>query len=204
MLALCARRWPAAAGHRTRHVHDDAGGKAADAGDAEAGARLRHNSPVNVYAADAAGDLSPVVRGDPALVYVPNSESNTVDVISQRTFKVVEQFDTGELPQHVTPAWNLKTLYVDNDAGNTLTPINPRTGKPGRQIPVADPYNLYFTPDGRYAIVVEERLRELAFRNPQHDGADPHAAGPAVPGRRPRRLLGRTGATCTRAASSAG
>jgi YVTN family beta-propeller protein len=126
----------------------------------------RHHSPVDVYAADAANDLSPVVRGDPALVYVPNSESNTVDVISQRTFKVVGQFDTGELPQHVTPAWNLKTLYVDNDAGNTLTPINPRTGKPGAQIPVTDPYNMYFTPDGRYAIVVEERLRELAFRNP--------------------------------------
>ena len=128
--------------------------------------RLRRSSPVNVYAADAAGDMSSVVRGDPALVYVPNSDSNTVDVISQRTFKIVERFDTGELPQHVTPAWNLKTLYVDNDAGNTLTPINPRTGKPGKQISVADPYNMYFTPDGRYAIVVEERLRELAFRNP--------------------------------------
>ncbi len=35
----------------------------------------------DVYAADRAGRLSPVVRGDPALVYVPNSESNTVDVI---------------------------------------------------------------------------------------------------------------------------
>jgi DNA-binding beta-propeller fold protein YncE len=128
--------------------------------------RVGHKSPVNVYAADAPGDMSPVVRGDPALVYVPNSESNTVDVISQRTFKVVEHFDTGGLPQHVTPAWNLKTLYVDNDAGNTLTPINPRTGKPGRQISVEDPYNMYFTPDGKYAIVVEERLRELAFRNP--------------------------------------
>lgn len=123
-------------------------------------------SHVDVYAADAAGDLSPVVRRDPGLVYVPNSDSNTVDVISQRTFKIVRQFHTGELPQHVTPAWNLKTLYVDNDAGNTLTPINPRTGRPGKQIPVADPYNLYFTPDGKYAIVVEERLRTLAFRNP--------------------------------------
>lgn len=126
----------------------------------------RRRSHVNVYAADAAGNLSPVVRGDPALVYVPNSESNTVDVISQRTFKIVAHFATAALPQHVTPAWNLKTLYVDNDAGNTLTPIDPRTGRPGRQIPVEDPYNLYFTPDGRYAIVVEERLKTLAFRNP--------------------------------------
>jgi len=127
---------------------------------------VRRRLPLDVYAADGANHFSSAVRGDPALVYVPNSESNTVDVISQRTFKIVEHFDTGELPQHVTPSWNLKTLYVDNDAGNTLTPINPRTGRPGKQIPVEDPYNMYFTPDGRYAIVVEERLRELAFRNP--------------------------------------
>src|ERR1700741_2094884 len=31
----------------------------------------RHRGPLNVYAADAAGELSPVVRDDPALVYVP-------------------------------------------------------------------------------------------------------------------------------------
>jgi hypothetical protein len=31
---------------------------------------------------------------------------------------------------------------------------------------VADPYNLYFTPDGRRAVVVAERLRRLDFRDP--------------------------------------
>jgi DNA-binding beta-propeller fold protein YncE len=122
--------------------------------------------PINVYRADTAGNVSPAIRADPALVYVPNSMSNTVDVISQRTFKVVASFPTGALPQHVTPAWNLRTLYVDNDLGNTLTPIDPRTGKPGRPIPVEDPYNLYFTPDGRLAIVVAERLQRLDFRTP--------------------------------------
>jgi DNA-binding beta-propeller fold protein YncE len=121
----------------------------------------------NVYAADRRGNLSPVVRRDPALVYVPNSMSNTVDVISQRTFKVVAHFPTGALPQHVTPSYDLRTLYVDNDAGNSLTPIDPRTARPGRPIPVEDPYNLYFTPDGRFAIVVAERLQRLDFRDPR-------------------------------------
>ena len=130
--------------------------------DAAADAR----EPVNVYRADAAGMFSPQVHGDPALVYVPNSMSNTVSVISQRTMKVVAQFPTGALPQHVTPSWDLKTLYVDNDLGNTLTPIDPRTGRPGHPIPVEDPYNLYFTPDGRFAIVVAERLQRLDFRRP--------------------------------------
>jgi YVTN family beta-propeller protein len=120
----------------------------------------------NIYRADARGDLSPVVRQDPALVYVPNSLSNTVTVISQRTLKVIKTFQTGALPQHVTPSYDLKILYVDNDLGNTLTPINPRTGVPGTAIPVEDPYNLYFTPNGRYAIVVAERLQRLDFRDP--------------------------------------
>jgi YVTN family beta-propeller protein len=119
----------------------------------------------NVYAADRVGDFSPAVRGALPYVYVPNSDSGTVDVIDQRTFKVVEHFAVGALPQHVVPAWDLKTLYVTNDLGNTLTPIDPRTGKPGRPIPVADPYNMYFTPNGRYAIVVAERLHRLDFRD---------------------------------------
>jgi YVTN family beta-propeller protein len=129
---------------------------------------------VDVYRADGAGELSHVVRHDPPLVYVPNSLSNTVDVISQKTMKVIRQFPTGALPQHVTPAYDLKTLYVDNDEGNSLTPINPRTGLPGRPIAVADPYNLYFTPSGRYAIVVAERLQRLDFSDP-HTMALEHA-----------------------------
>jgi YVTN family beta-propeller protein len=79
---------------------------------------------------------------------------------------VVNSFDVGELPQHVTPSRDMKTLYVNNNKGNTLTPIDPVTGKRGESFPVVDPYNLYFTPDGRYAIVVGERFRTLYFRDP--------------------------------------
>ena len=120
----------------------------------------------DVYAHDGADALTGAARFAKPLVYVPNSESGTVDVIDPRTYKVVEHFAVGLLPQHVVPAWDLKKLYVTNDLGNTLTPINPRTGKPGGTIPVTDPYNMYFTPDGRFAIVVAERLARLDFRDP--------------------------------------
>ncbi len=107
-----------------------------------------------------------MVASFPSLVYVPNSVSNTVDVIDPSTMQVVNHFDVGAEPQHVVPSYDLKTLYVAADQGNTLTPIDPATGQPGTPIPVDDPYNLYFTPDGRFAIVVAERLARLDFRDP--------------------------------------
>jgi len=122
--------------------------------------------PDDVYAATRPGKLSPVVRRFPARVYVPNGTSGTVDVIDPRTFRRVGRFPTGQLPQHVTPSWDLRTLWVGNNQGNSLTPIDPATGRSGRRIRVADPYNLYFTPNGRRAIVVAERLRRLDFRDP--------------------------------------
>jgi DNA-binding beta-propeller fold protein YncE len=110
--------------------------------------------------------LSPTVRHDPPRIYVPNSKANTVDVIDQRSGRRVAHWATGGLPQHITPSWDLRTLYVTNDTGNSLTPIDPRTGRRGRRIHVSDPYNLYFTADGRRAIVVAEAHRELDFRKP--------------------------------------
>jgi hypothetical protein len=121
----------------------------------------------DVYGADHAGHLSAAVRAFPARVYVPNSADGTVDEIDQRTFRVVRHFRTGAVPEHVTPSYDLRTLWVDSDKGDTLTPVDPRTGKPGAPVPVTDPYNLYFTPGGRDAIVVAERLRRLDFRNPR-------------------------------------
>jgi YVTN family beta-propeller protein len=121
----------------------------------------------NVYAHDGANALSPEAARARQLVYVPNSESDTVDVIDPATYQVIDHFAVGDLPQHVTPSWDLKTLYVDNDRGNSLTPIDPRTGKvKGPDLPVVDPYNLYFTTDGRYAIVVAEAYQRLDFRDP--------------------------------------
>jgi YVTN family beta-propeller protein len=126
--------------------------------------------------------LARSVRDDLPRVYVPDSGSNTVHVIDQRTGKVVETFPTGGLPQHVTPSWDLRTLWVTNDTGNSLTPVNPRTGHHGAPVPVLDPYNLYFTADGRRAIVVAEAHRQLDFREPHtmrllHSLSVPQCAG---------------------------
>ncbi|MGW2648309.1 YVTN family beta-propeller repeat protein [Streptomyces sp. NPDC001393] len=122
-------------------------------------------NPKDLYSADRPNQLSPVVRDFPSRVYVPNTNSDTVTVIDPETYKVIDTFPVGHQPQHVVPSWDLKTLWVNNDLGNSLTPIDPKTGKAGKPVPVHDPYNLYFTPDGKYAVVMASRDRRLVFRD---------------------------------------
>jgi DNA-binding beta-propeller fold protein YncE len=126
----------------------------------------------NLYSAAGAGMMSPVVANFPSRVYVPNSKSDTVDVIDPSTFKIVGHFvlpKKGKLlePQHVVPSWDLKRLWVAQDLGDQLTEIDPSTGKQGKTIHVDDPYNMYFTPDGKYAIVMAEREERIDFRDAQ-------------------------------------
>ncbi len=121
----------------------------------------------DVYAHAHGGMLSPIVKDDPSLVYVPNLADGTVSVIDQQSLRVVATYRTGRAPQHVVPSWDLRTLWVNNNLGNSLSPIDPRTGRlAGPAVPVADPYNLYFTPDGANAMVIAEAIHRIDFRDP--------------------------------------
>ena len=127
--------------------------------------------PTNLYSETTASKLSPAVAGDLPRVYVPHLQSNDVWVIDPATFQVIDKFKVGLNPQHVVPSWDLRTLWVANNAENTkkgsLTPIDPKTGKPGKPIAVDDPYNMYFSPDGKSEIVVAEAMHRLDFRDPK-------------------------------------
>ncbi|MFZ2307649.1 MAG: YncE family protein [Rhodoferax sp.] len=129
------------------------------------------SNPKNLYADTASSQMSPEVKGDLERIYVPNLRGHSVTVIDPVSMKVVDQFKVGRSPQHVVPSWDLRTLWVANNAERThegsLTPVDPRTGKPGTSIKVDDPYNMYFSPDGKSAIVVAEARRRLDFRDPK-------------------------------------
>ena len=142
--------------------------------------------PANVYSETAAGRVAPALRGDLERIYVPNLRSNDVYVVDPAQMKVVDRFKVGRGPQHIVPSWDLRTLWVTNNAeGRTdgsLTPIDPRTGKPGPAIEVDDPYNLYFTPDGKSAIVVAEARKRLDFRDPRTMALQHSIDVPGCPG----------------------
>jgi DNA-binding beta-propeller fold protein YncE len=148
--------------------------------------RLPGQPPVqrnNVYAGATSAMLRPTVSHDPAYVYVPDSRGTKTTVIDQRTHRVVRVIRSGELSQHVTPSYDLRTLYVEASAADRLVAINPRTARVVRRIPVARPYNLYFTPDGRQAIVMVEQHDAIRFVDPhtfkgRQRLTSPHCDGP--------------------------
>jgi len=121
----------------------------------------------HVYAAAEPGKVQPSIAREPHLIYVPNSYGRPITtVIDQRTRKVVRILHTGDLSQHVTPSYDLKTLYVEASAADRLVALDPATGRIERRIPQTRPYNLYFTPDGKRAIVMAEQDDEIVFDDP--------------------------------------
>lgn len=143
-------------------------------------------SPVDIYDQTTSDHLSPATTGALPRVYVPNRSSNSVSVIDPATLKEVDRFPVGRKPQHVVPAWDLRTLWVANNASGTsqgsLTPIDPKTARPGREIPVDDPYNMYFMPDGSAAVIVDEAYQRLDLRDPQTMALKSSIPTPTCPG----------------------
>lgn len=142
--------------------------------------------PDNLYSEVRTDNFAAGVKDDLQRAYVPNLRGHSVSVIDTQTLKVVDTFKVGRSPQHVVPSWDLRTLWVANNDerghNGSLTPIDPRTGKPGPALKVDDPYNVYFTPDGKSLIVVAEARKRLDFRDPvtmalQYEINAPQCAG---------------------------
>ncbi len=137
----------------------------------------------DVYSRTRAGMLAPRVRHDPSLLYVPDSQGSTVTVISQRTHRIVRVIPTGYLSQHVVPSYDLRTLITNSSYANELVEINPRTGRRTRSVSMTRPYNLYFTPDGKTAVVMVEQHNTIRFADPRtfhtiKDVQNPGCLGP--------------------------
>jgi DNA-binding beta-propeller fold protein YncE len=123
----------------------------------------------NVYGATGPNMLSPAVAGQKPMVYVPDSSptGHTLTLIDPATYRVVGHVEVGDLSQHVTPSYDLSRLYTNSSYSNELVLIDPRTARRVRSIAVPRPYNLYFTPDGKQAVVMVEEHDVIQFSDPR-------------------------------------
>ncbi|GAA2085536.1 hypothetical protein GCM10009780_25550 [Actinomadura alba] len=131
---------------------------------AEASRALGRIAPV--YGWTRPGMLSAAVRGLPARIWVTNTARRAVELIDPETLQVVRRLRVGNVPREIVPSWDLRTLWI-SDGGGTLVPMDARTGRRGAPVAVASPHDLYFTPDGRTALVMTGTLRRIDFRDPR-------------------------------------
>ncbi|QXJ22082.1 YncE family protein [Actinomadura graeca] len=118
-----------------------------------------------VYAATGAGMIAPVARDMPPRLYVANGR--VIDVIDPGTARIVRRLGAGGEASRVVPSWDLRRLWAADTAHGTLVPVGPRSGRRGRPRGVAAPEGLYFTPDGRDALVLAGRERRIDVRDPR-------------------------------------
>jgi DNA-binding beta-propeller fold protein YncE len=125
----------------------------------------RDSAPLNVWAA-ITGPMSEGVADLPSRVYVPHENGGDVAVIDPLTRTIVDRFAVGRTPHHVTPAYDLSSLYVNVMGASRMVQIDVHAGRPVRSFAVVAPYNLYFTLDGGMAIVAAEPANRLDFYDP--------------------------------------
>lgn len=124
--------------------------------------------PANGVYGDAT-TLSAAVSGDPAYIYVPDSNESsggTTTVIDQHTHKIVRVLQSGVLSQHVTPSHDLRHIFVEASVANRLFGIDPATGQAATSYSIERPYNLYFTPDGKFGVEMDEQHQKIQFTDP--------------------------------------
>ncbi len=108
-------------------------------------------------------------------IFVLNSQDANVSVIDAKHYTEIKRLPTGKEPHHLYLAPDEKTLIVANATGNSLTFVDPASGKLLRTVAgIVDPYHLRFSPDMKWFVTAANRLDHVdLYRWLGADAAEP-------------------------------
>ncbi len=87
------------------------------------------------------------------LAFVINSGGASISVIDMATQKELRRIPALREPHHWALTPDGKSLLIGDTVGNELLFLDPATGAVQRRMPCVDPYQLWFSPDGRFLVV---------------------------------------------------
>jgi YVTN family beta-propeller protein len=87
------------------------------------------------------------------LAFVINSNDASVSLLDVATQAELRRIPMLREPHHLALTPDHASLVVGDTAGNALFFLDPRTGAVQKHITVSDPYQIVFSPDGRYLTV---------------------------------------------------
>lgn len=107
-------------------------------------------------------------RADNAVVL--NSDDDSLSVINGQTYKETTRTHIGRAPHHLILTPDGKTLIVALSEGNALVFIDLASGVLKQRLAASDPYQIGFSPDGKWFVANSLRLDRIDI----YDGTDFH------------------------------
>ncbi|OYV42315.1 MAG: hypothetical protein B7Z75_13390 [Acidocella sp. 20-57-95] len=101
-----------------------------------------------------------VATGNPICI-VLNSGGASLSIIDMATRRVLREEPTFREPSHWALTPDRKKLLIADASGNALFFLDPATGKERGHKLIPDPYQLWFSPDGKYLTVNCLRLNHV-------------------------------------------
>ncbi|WP_147449368.1 YncE family protein [Actinomadura pelletieri] len=93
------------------------------------------------------------------------AHGRVIDVLDPGTLQTVDRIRVG-VAARIVPSPDPRRLWVADRAHGVLVPVGVDGGERGRPVRVKGAAALYFTPDGRDALVLTRRPRRLGVRDP--------------------------------------
>ncbi len=97
--------------------------------------------------------MAPGVAWASGLAFVINSNDASLSLIDIATHQEVRRVPLLREPHHLVLTPDHKYIVIGDTTGNTLFFLNPRSGAIEKQLVISDPYQIRFSPDGRYFTV---------------------------------------------------
>jgi YVTN family beta-propeller protein len=102
---------------------------------------------------------APAVSASTAVVL--NSDDDTLSVVSSDGYHEVSRVHIGRGPHHLIASLDGRTLIVAMSGSNELVLIDRTTGVESQRIEASDPYQIGFSPDGKWFVAASIRLDRI-------------------------------------------
>lgn len=97
--------------------------------------------------------LAPCLGRAAGIAFVINSNDASISLLDVDTRRELRRVPMLREPHHMALTPDHKSLVVGDTAGNTLFFLDPHSGAIQRQVTISDPYQLQYSPDGRYLTI---------------------------------------------------
>jgi YVTN family beta-propeller protein len=112
-------------------------------------------------AAAIAAALGPARPALATTAVVLNSDDDSVSVIDSNSYREISRTHIGRSPHHLIQTPDGRTLIIAMSGSNELVLIDRTTGVEKQRITASDPYQIGFSPDGKFFVAASLRLDRI-------------------------------------------